>query len=109
MDLLFHIWRGIDADFKSKYRREIWTIFENRVTVSAKQNGTLRGFATQLSRATQADLGKNEKARNEVLEILECGYDEDILNIIRTTTSYLILHIRSRMNEIREEFDNDHN
>lgn len=109
IDLLFHIWRAVDADFKSKYKREIWTIFENRVSVSAKQNGTLKGFATQLARATQAELGRSEKGRSAVLHILECGYDEDILNIIRNATSYLILHIRNRMSEIREEFENDHN
>jgi hypothetical protein len=109
VDLLFHIWRAIDSDFKSKYKREIWAIFEARALVSAKQNGTLRGFATQLARATQAELGKNEKARQSILEILECGWDEDILSIIRNSTSYLVLHVRNRMSIIKEEFENDHN
>lgn len=108
IDLLFVIWRGASADFKSKYKREIWGIFENFALVSAKQNGTLAGFATQLTRKMGGELGRNQADRDIAIQILGLGYDEDILNCIRTRISYLILFVRERVSKAREEFDNEY-
>jgi len=101
VDLLHPIWRGIDADFKSQYPR-IWQMFEGRVRIAANQNGTLTRFISQLCRSMGSHVtGHDELARIE--EIVSRNVDGVLMRALREDTPYIIMLLRLRVQQIREE------
>lgn len=92
--LLGSIWRAMDAEFKASYRRTVWKIFEDRARVAANQNATLARFASQLCRALQSSLGRNEADRAAAQAVLASGQDRAILRILRDETPYVVMLLR---------------
>lgn len=104
-NVLYHVWRGIDSDFKSKYKRDIWRIFEDRVRVAANQNGSVRRFVDQLGRMLASDIGRNAEARDEMLAALKAD-DRQVLRRVRQEASYLVLLVRFEMQKVKELYEN---
>jgi len=105
--LLHAIWRAVDPDFKERYRLEIWRIFEDRTRVAAGQNGTLSRFASQLARAMNAAIGRDERERHQAQTVIESGQDRQLLRLCREETPYLILLVRQRVADQRAQVEED--
>ena len=103
--LLYPIWSGVSADFKKKFKGDTWGIFENFLKTSAC-NANLKQFYDKLKRLLPMMLTfEQEKA---VLSVLNSGYDELVLEKLRTECAYLVLLTRS-MNEERKQVKKDEN
>jgi hypothetical protein len=106
-DMLYAAWKGIDPEFKSRYRAKIWQIFEDRIRVAAGQNGNLAGFISQLARSLQAFIGTNAAHRDMARKAIDAGNDRDVLRLLREETPYVVLLIRMEMQKERELYDAD--
>lgn len=104
VDLLRVIWRAVDADFKSRYARETWRIYEDRVRSAANQNASLARFANQLVQRMVASLGRNEEDRATSLRVLQSGNDRALLKLFRDETAYLIALVRVRIQGERDAY-----
>jgi len=103
--LLLVIWRAIDPDFKSQYRREIWRMFGEAVRVSASQSPTLKRFASSLCQRVHSSLGRNDQDRAEAKRCLDADQADEqaILRLYRTETPYIVLLVQDAMMSIREQ------
>lgn len=108
--LLLVIWRAIDSDFKSQYRREIWRMFADAVRVSANQNATLERFASALCQRVHSNLGRNDADRDEALRVLSLPQADhtEMLRIYRAETPYVVLLVQDAMKSIREQAEADY-
>jgi hypothetical protein len=99
-DLLTPIWRGIPADYKRQYARNIWEQFENNVR-SAAYTSSLRVWFDTLSRRL------NVTIRTEFLDavqgVLGAGDDRAILKALRDETAYVVLLVRVANEERKAE------
>lgn len=105
--LLLSVWRDMDADFKSRHRREIWRIFEDATRVSANQSGSLVKFVSALSRRVQAGLGRNEKARETLMRVVDSGKDKALLRAFRTDTPYVVMLVRFEMEKLKAQWQQE--
>lgn len=106
-DLLYAIWRTVDADFKASYKMTIWRIFEDRVRVAANQNGNIRRFADQLCRSLGASLGRNEDERGEAFKVLRSDNERALLKVLREETSYVVMLVRMEMQNLKELYNDN--
>ena len=105
--LLKIIWRGIPADYKSRYRRTIWEQFENEIR-SAAYTGSLAKFINSLCSHLQVDLGRTEAERAVAQEILKSADDRAMLKMLREETTLLVLMVRVDNEEKRNEWAEKH-
>ena len=105
--LLKIIWRGIPADYKSRYRRTIWEQFENEIR-SAAYTGSLAKFINSLCSRLQVDLGRTEAERAVAQEILKGADDRAMLKMLREETTLLVLMVRVDNEEKRNEWAEKH-
>ena len=108
VDLLIAVWRDIDPDYKSKYRRDIWRMFQDAVYISANQSVKLPVFVGKLSDRVRAGLGRNEKYRTNVIHVLQSGMDYELLHLYRTETAWLVLLVQDEMKGIKEQFEDEY-
>lgn len=99
--LLATIWRGIPADYKSRYRRNIWEQFENNVR-SAAYTSNLGKFVSSICAKMQAKVGKTGEERENAEVILNSGNDRALLKLLREETTLLVLMVRVA-NQARQE------
>jgi len=97
--LLWGLWRSITEDYKTKYPREIWEHYENAIR-SASYTDSLKIFLTNFQRRIPIDI--QAQYNKDILLIVEAGYDDIILNWLRTETTYLTMLVRLR-NQYRKE------
>jgi hypothetical protein len=102
--LLTAIWRGIPADYKSRYRMTIWTQFENQVRSAAYTNN-LAKFINQLCLKLSANCGITPEERAEVENISNSGKDREILKLLRDETVLIVLMVRVDNQERREAWE----
>ena len=102
--LLLAIWRGIPADYKSKYRMNIWEQFQNQI-VSAAYTSNLGKFINSLCYSLNADIGQNAKERQLAEAILNSGQDAALLKLLQEETALIVLMVRVEMQERRAEFE----
>jgi hypothetical protein len=100
-DLLTPLWRGISADYKGKYARNIWEQFENAVKSAAY---TARA-AEFLSRIT-ARLGIKIQTEHveQVRGVVSSGQDRALLKMLRDDTTLLVLLVRADNEERKAEW-----
>jgi hypothetical protein len=99
--LLYVVWSNIDADFKAKYRREIWDMVEARVRATANQSSTLGAFASALAKKLNAKLGTNAEEIGAARRAIANRLDRQALNFVRQETAYAILLLRTLNDERR--------
>jgi len=100
--LLAAIWRGVPADYKSRYRRTIWQQFEDNVRAAA-YTSNLGKFISSLCSKLQAQIGAKDSMAVEA--ILNGGNDRALLKLLREETTLLTLMVRVANQERREEWE----
>ena len=91
--LLAAIWRGIPADYKSRYRRNIWRQFEDNVR-SAAYTSNMGAFINTLCAKMSAQIGQTNEERERAEEVLNSGNDRALLKLMRDETALLVLMVR---------------
>lgn len=101
--LLDVIWRGIPPSYKSRYRRTIWQQFEDNVR-SAAYTSNLGKFINSLCLNLGVELrnGDDVETANDALRE---GDDRAMLKLMREETTLLVLMVRLRNQERREEWE----
>ena len=106
-ELLEIIWRGIPADYKSRYRRNIWQQFEDNIR-SAAYTSNLGKFLTSFCLKLCADIGRNSDDRIRADAILQEADAKDMLRLLREETTLLVLMVRVANQERREAWEAEH-
>lgn len=103
-ELLWIVWKGVPADYKSRYRRTIWKQFEDNVR-SAAYTSKLGTFINTLCLKLHATVGKRIDERERAEQILNSGDDRALLKLMREETTLLVLMVRLRNQERKKEFE----
>lgn len=98
--LLWPLWRSITEDYKSKYKRDCWDHFENAIK-SASYTSSLKVFLEIFKRRLPCEI-QAQYAKN-ILSIVDAGEDVSILNILRKETTYLVVLVRLKNQERKEQ------
>lgn len=98
--LLWGLWRSIHEDYKMKYPREIWEHFENAIK-SASYTGSLKGFLSLFQRRIPLDL--QAQYVKDVKKVVDTNQDEEILNWLRTESTYMMMLVRLRNQQRKED------
>lgn len=105
--LLWGLWRSIHEDYKMKYPRDIWEHFENAIK-SASYTGSLKGFLSLFQRRIPLDL--QAQYVKDIRKVVDANQDEEILNWLRTESTYMMMLVRLRNQQRKEdlkEFENN--
>lgn len=105
--LLKIIWRGIPADYKSRYRMTIWEQYENEIRAAA-YTSSLSKFINSICSRLRVDLGRTEAERAAVESILTGVNDRAMLKLLREETTLLVLMVRVDNEEKRQEWIEGH-
>lgn len=100
--LLRAVWNGIDKEYLSKYRMEIWKQFEERTAVAARITSSLVSFLSRLSVMFQvAEIGKDDGERRFVALCLEGHYGspDEILAALRRDPQVCVMLMRIQKDE----------
>ena len=106
-ELLEIIWRGVPADYKSRYRRSIWQQFEDNIR-SAAYTSNLGKFLDSLCLKLGADIGRNGEDRTQAEAILQEADAKAMLKLLREETTLLVLMVRVANQERREVWEREH-
>ena len=104
--LLRAVWNGIDKEYLSKYRMEIWRMFEERVATAARITNSLASFLSKLSLFFQvAEIGRDDNERIVVADILagKYGTPEDILVALRRDPQICVMLMRIQKDEEKKD------
>ncbi len=100
-NLLWPMYQGIAPSYRQRYARSIWQQFEDNIR-SAAYTSKLAAFYDKLTQR----LGINLKSVD--LELVQsvagCGEDTAVLKLLRDETTYLVLLVRLRHDEAKEEY-----
>lgn len=99
--LLWGLWRSILDDYKMKYPRDIWDHFENAIR-SASYTGNLKGFLTLFQRRLPLDL--QAQFAKDIKAVLESEQDEQILDWLRTESTYMMMLVRLKNQQRKDDF-----
>jgi hypothetical protein len=102
--LLKLIWRGIAANYKSRYRMTIWEQYENEIR-SAAYTSSLGKFISRLCSRLAATVGRTDEERDVAETILRTANDREMLKLMREQTTLLVLMVRVDNQERREEWE----
>lgn len=98
-ELLIAIWRGVPADYKSRYRASIWQQFEDNVR-SAAYTSNLGKFVNTICAKLGAQIKGSDVSLSE--QILNSGQDRALLKLLREETTLLVLMVRVANQERQE-------
>lgn len=104
--LLRAVWNGIDSEYKSKYRAEIWRQFEERTATASRITNSLVSFLSKLSVLCQvAEIGADDSERQFVEAILSGSYGnpEEILQALRRDPQVCVLLMRIQKDEEKRD------
>lgn len=104
-NLLWGLWRSISEDYKMKYPRDIWEHFENAIK-SASYTGSLKGFLSLFQRRLPLDL--QAQYMKDIKKVIESGQDEEILNWLRTESTYMMMLVRLQNQTRKEMYKQEH-
>ena len=100
-NLLWGLWRSIEDSYKERYYMDVWNHFENAIK-SASYTDSLKKFISNIKLRIPMEIkGKYNK---EIVEVLNLGQDEMILDWLRTETTYLVMVCRLA-NQTRKEIN----
>lgn len=105
-ELLFPLFRCLDEGYKKKYVKDVWEQFENNIRAAA-YTSRLTKFFENITRSMPITLER--QYAEEVLKIVQSGFDEDVLTWLRNETTYLVLLARMKNEERKEEFKKKNN
>lgn len=89
--LLAPIWRGIPADYKTKYSYTIWDQFQHQVQ-SAAYTSSLPKFLHRICSRLSVSLA--EIGLPDVAGVCASGHDRAILRIYREEAAYVVTLLR---------------
>jgi len=101
--LLEALWRGIAPEYKSRYRRTIWTQFQEEVEGAARTTNSLSVFVNSLCSRFSVSLHDREAAA--VGKVLSGADDRAMLKLLREQTVLLVVAVRLANQERREEWE----
>lgn len=104
--LLWPLWRCIQDEYKEKYKREVWDHFENAVR-SAAYTGSMKTYLTNFQNKLPIDL--QMQYIKDIKLIIDSGYDIEILNWLRSETTYMVMVVRLMNQERKENFEHLNN
>jgi hypothetical protein len=96
-NLLGPLWRGVDAEYKGKYARNIWQQFEDNVR-SAAYTSHLPRFIQRMSSRLRVTVRADDVAR--LTAFVASADGRATLKALREEATYLVLLVRS-VNEER--------
>lgn len=102
-ELLFPLFRCLDDGYKKKYVKDVWEQFENNIRAAA-YTSRLTKFFENITRSMPITLER--QYAEQVLQIIQSGFDEDVLTWLRNETTYLVLLARMKNEERKEAFKN---
>jgi len=105
--LLKIIWRGIPADYKSRYRMTIWEQFENEIRAAAYTSSLAR-FVNSICSRLRAEIGRTPEERAVAETILRGADDRAMLKMFREETTLLVLRVRVENEQERQEWIEKH-
>jgi hypothetical protein len=91
LQLVAPLWRGLDPDYKGKYRRTIWGQFENQIR-SAAYTTTLSLWYSRICARLPIDLREADGAA--VQAIVLGGEDRTLLRLLRDEAPTLVTMLR---------------
>lgn len=104
LNLLVPIWRGIPADYKRHYARQIWQQFEDNIRSAAYTASLSRFVSSICSRLAIRIRSRDSAAVNEVLML---GRDRELLRQLRDEATTLSLMVRLENDKRRVEWERD--
>lgn len=99
--LLFPLFRSLSADYKSKYKKDVWDQFENNLRASA-YTAKLTTFFENITRTMPIKF--EQQYAEAAMQILNSGLDKQILTWLRDETTYLVLIARMKNEERKEDW-----
>lgn len=102
LGLLIPLWRGIPADYKRKYARNIWQQFEDNIRAAAYTATASRFVSSFCSRMSVAIASDDLDA---VHAALNAGRDKAILSQLRDETTALVLMVRLENEKRKAEWE----
>jgi len=103
--LLWPLWRCVSDDYKDKYKKDVWDHFENAIK-SASYTGNMKEFITNFQKRIPVDL--QAQYSKSILEIVEAGEDDEVLNLLRTESTYLVMIVRIKNQDRKDSFKEAH-
>ena len=100
--LLWPLWRCISDDYKTKYKKDVWDHFENAVK-SAAYTGSMKVFLSNFQKRLPVDL-QAQYAKN-IMSVVDEGNDDEMLNLLRQETTYLVMVVRLRNQDRKEAYE----
>jgi len=100
--LLTPIWRGIPADYKAKYARNIWQQFEDNIR-SAAYTSSLSRFVNSICSRLQVKIAAGDVEM--VNAALASGRDRELLRLMRDEATTVVLMVRLENDKRREEWE----
>lgn len=100
-DLLWPLWRGIDATYKMSYAQNIWDQFETRIRSSSREP-TLAAFVSQIKRRMQIRIHQDDMQRVEAL--CASGRDRYLLTMLYKELGLLVIKVRLLNEERKQDF-----
>lgn len=100
--LLIPLWRGIPADYKRKYARNVWQQFEDNIRAAAYTASLSKFVSSICSRLGIVIAGEDVAAVNGVLNV---GQDRAILRRLRDEATTLALMVRLENDKRKAEWE----
>lgn len=101
LKLLMPLWRGIPADYKRKYARNIWQQFEDNIRAAAYTSKASR-FASSICSRLQIQIAARDVQM--VNEALAAADDRVLLRQLREEATTLVLMVRLENDKRKEEW-----
>lgn len=98
-NLVWGLWRSIDEDYKNKYFQDVWQHFENAIK-SASYTDSIKKFLDNIK--TRIPVTIQAKFQKDIMSVVDSGKDDDIMDWLRTETTYLIMLCRIANQERKE-------
>jgi len=101
--MLWGLWRGLADEYKDRYKKEVWEHFENAVR-AASYTDKLSIFIENFKRRLPCQIQSQHK--KDLLKIVQSGKDYEVLDCLRTETTYIVLLVRVKNEDRKESFKN---
>jgi len=98
--LLWGLWRSIEESYKEKYFLEIWGHFENAIRAAAYTE-SLKKFLSIIRQRIPITI--LQKYNADILDVVESGEDDQVLDWLRADTTYLVMVCRVMNQERKQE------
>lgn len=107
--LLLHVHYGLDwtKGWVGRYRERYWSdLLPDRVIVATYRAGTLSRWWSDVAGELEV-APRTSAARREVAQLLGCGWDEDVLELLRVEIEALILRTRITAESVRQRRESE--